>query len=206
MESGVTAVVGHVSEEDVVRVIVVTIAHVVATRLGAPKEFGRAQGGMDLAALATGLGGVGLVADDDLARVRPGFGQQTLSKPEVAPGEHCPGRSGRNAHVVYAVVLLLDHLGGFKLGQQHHIVRLAQPLGQSFVDVTYQVVDVEANAARRALQPVPAAVLHAGLRPLVLQLVQYVTQSVDTGHVPGAAFDDLTAGVVAGLERTDAEA
>ncbi len=65
MDSGVTAVVGHVSEEDVMCVIVIAIAHVVETRLGSPKEFGRPQGGLDLTALATGLGGLGLVADDD---------------------------------------------------------------------------------------------------------------------------------------------
>ncbi len=81
----------------------------------------------------------------------------------MAPGKHGPGCSGRNLHVVYAVVLLFDHLGGFKLGQHHHIVRLAQPLGQSFVDVIYQAVYVEMNAARRAPQPVPAAVLHTWL-------------------------------------------
>ncbi len=105
MKSGVAAVVGHVSEEDVACTVVVAIAHVVATRLGTPKEFGRAQRGMDLAALATGLEGVGLVADDDLARVRPGVGQQMLLEPEVAPGEHGLSRSGRNAPIVSVFVL-----------------------------------------------------------------------------------------------------
>jgi len=179
---------GDVAQEDVACGVKIAARHELAP--GTLENAVAAELGVLKATLATGLAGVGLT---DEYHAAPGIlaclADQALAEAVVSPREHVA-----RCLALDAPPTSLDHLADLKLGQQHHGVLAAEPLGQALVRIVDEVADAQQDPASSSSHAPPLVMLD--LSPFGLQSIVAKCQSINALHVSASPLDCSSTWVV----------
>ena len=136
--------------------------------------------------ISTFFQGEVFIADHNLAPgIFPHLVQETLLEMIMRPSKH-----GSGSLAFHSSITSLHHPLGFNLRKKHSVVLFNNPLGKLLVHFIYEISDLLTDSPCCSLHHVMFPVSYfLVLRPLALQLIQDMAQSVNSSNIIPSSFN-----------------